>query len=199
MSNHKNNIPLIWSAVLAFSFFQSCSSLPHFIRHKDPLSFDQHLQLGSAYEFQGLLESAGQEYDAALKIKKSSLPANMARGNLAFEAGDFKKAEGYYRHALRIDRLHSGANNNLAMVYLARGKSLKKAEKLAWVALNQGGPLRPYVLETLAEIYIRQSRFEEAQALLITAENEAEASNKILTRQISKTQGRVAEKLKEGL
>lgn len=148
---------------------------------------DQHLQLGSAYARKDETESARREYDAALRLDARSLPALLARGNLAFEGKRWKEAGADYRRALRLDPHHPVANNNLAMVYLVQGVKLEKAARLAETARKGGGPSTPYVLDTLASIYIRQGRLREAAQLLDEAESLASPANKPLLAQLAKT------------
>lgn len=145
------------------------------------------MQLAASYQAQGLKEEARLEYDAALRLRSDHIPALMARGNLAFESGDMKGAAADFRRVLRLDSRHPGANNNLAMVYLTQGKNLKKAEKHAQSALEEAGPLRPYVLETLANLSMRRSRYREAGAFLDQADAAAPADNKPLQDQLART------------
>lgn len=177
----------LWPLLMAWGALSACSSFSHIVRHSDPLTPDQHMQLGASYETQGLKEDARQQYEAALHLQRKYEPALIALGNLAFESGDWKGAEKRYRQVLRGDRDHAGANNNMAMVFLARGKDLDKAEQFAQTALKQGGALRPYVLETLASIYIRQSRTLEAQKCLDEADAAAGIENTALREQLAKT------------
>ncbi len=186
-----------WSIGRAGLFFllmtvlPACSTFPQLVRHSDPLTPEQHLQLGAAYETQGLKENAGQQYASALHGDKKNIPALIAIGNLAFERGELKKAEACYRRVLRLDPNHAGANNNLAMVFLSRGKDLDKAERHAQMALKQEGPLRPYVLDTLASIYIQQDRRSEAWKILDEADAAAPSDNQVLRDQIAKTRERL--------
>ena len=174
------------------SALPACATFSPLVRHSDPLTPDQHMQLGASYEAQGLTESAGQQYEAALRLQKKYIPAHIARGNLAFASGDLRKAEVCYRQVLRLDRNHAGANNNLAMVCLTRDKDLDKAERYAQTALKQGGPLRPYVLETLAELYIRQARSSEARKILDEADASAPLDDTALREQLAKTRANLA-------
>lgn len=177
----------LWTCIALAGFLQGCGSLRQVVRHKDPLSPDQHVQLGSLYSAQGLKESARREFDAALRLDKKHLAALVARGNLAFVGNDLKEAGGYYRRALDVDPDHPLANNNLAMVYLARGEKLEKVERLVLKALAQGGPSKPYVLETLATVYIRQGRNEDARKALDEAEASASPGDRALLAQIADT------------
>ncbi len=176
-----------WMLVPLLSVFSACSTLPQYVRHTDPLTPEQHVQLGASYEAQGLTESAVEQYDAAIRLSKEYLPARIARGNLAFGSGDLKTAAACYRQVLRLDPNHAGANNNLAMVYLALGNHLDRAERYALTALEQGGPLRPYILETLAELYVREYRNEEAQKALDDSEAATPSKDEPLRQQIAVT------------
>lgn len=147
----------------------ACAGLGN--RVADPLSADEHMRLGSSYEDQALSAAAAKEYAAALRREKNYLPALMALGNVAFQNGDMIEAEIYYRKVLKLVPGHAGANNNLAMVLLVRGSRLETAETLVKTALKQAGPFRPYVLDTLANVYMKQGRYSEARAALDEAES----------------------------
>ncbi|UPT75349.1 MAG: tetratricopeptide repeat protein [Elusimicrobiota bacterium] len=139
------------AAALALSLC-GCGTLPKVFRHADPLSAEEHARLGAAYEAEGLGAEAEKQYVRALVLDKRHQGAWMALGNRAYEAGDYEKAERCYRRVLRIAPRHAGAANNLAMAYLARGKRLAQARKLALEALPEAGALRPHVLDTLARL-----------------------------------------------
>jgi len=127
--------------------------MPQLVRHRDPLTATEHLQLGNSYEDQGLHDLAIEQFQEALRLQKNN----------------------------------GVALNNLAMVYLATGKSLDKAEQYAQMALKQGGPLKPYVLDTLATIYIQEGRSSEAQRALDDAVAAAPEDNPRLRDQLAKT------------
>lgn len=158
----------------------ACSRLPRIVVLHDPLTADEHVKLGTSYEAQGLKEMAAQEFQAALRKQSTYAPAFIGLGNLRFEEGGLQEAEDYYRRALDIDPDHPAANNNLAMVYLTRGERLDEAERLAHNALKRESPLQPYILDTLANIYARQGRCQEATTALQEAAAVAPSENKIL-------------------
>jgi len=164
----------------------ACSIVPKYFRHTDPLTSEEHLRLGATYEVQGLKENAREQYEAAVRLQNSNTSALMALGNLVFNHGDDVKAEGLYRQVLALDPLHAGANNNMAVIALHR-KDAKTAEPYALTALAQGGPLKPYVLETLACIYMEQERLDEARESLDEAEMIAPADHQALLEQLRKT------------
>lgn len=169
---------LVWGVLIAVLLggLQACSGFPRIIILHDPLTPEEHVTLGTSYLQQGLHEQAEQEFHAALEQQPRNIPALMALGNLSFEREDFREAESYYRKALDEVPGHPGASNNLAMVYLARGERLDEAERMTLAALPQAGPLRPYCLDTLVHIYLKQGRYGEATAALDEAEALAAAS-----------------------
>jgi tetratricopeptide (TPR) repeat protein len=186
----RRNGMVLW-LFLAAAVLQGCSTLPSLVRHRDPLTANDHLRLGESYETQGLQEAALQQYQAAFKLQKNNIPALVAWGNLAFLRGDWKTAAQCYRRILRLEPTHAGANNNLAMVDLATGKDLDLAEQRAQMALKQGGPLRPYVLDTLATIYIQEGRYPEAKKALDDAVSVASPDNRPLRDQLAKTRAKL--------
>lgn len=144
------------AAALALAL-TSCAGLPRVIRAADPLTAEEHARLGAAYESQGLAEAAQRQYLRALVLDRRHTGAWMALGNAAYAAGDFGKAARRYRRVLRLEPGHPGAANNLAMVYLAQDRRLPQARALAEGALERAGPLRPHVLDTLAQIAKREA------------------------------------------
>jgi tetratricopeptide (TPR) repeat protein len=165
--------PSLWSALLLTTLLgsvQACSSLPRIVILHDPLTPQEHVTLGEAYQGQGDREMAAREFEAALRQQPEYVPALIGIGNLSFEREALEEAEVFYRRALDTAPGHPGASNNLAMVYLARGERLDEAEQMARNALERGGALRPYALDTLARIYMRQGRYREARTALALAE-----------------------------
>lgn len=160
---------VVFVAVIGVSF-SACSDLPRVRVLQDPLTPEEHVTLGLAYEVEGRPELAAREYDGALRKEHRHMTALIGLGNLAFDRGAMEEAEAYYRQALITAPEDPGVNNNLAMVYLTRQEKLDEAERLTSLALAQGGPLQPYVLDTMAHIYVRQGRYREAQTALNNAE-----------------------------
>ena len=150
--------------LLVCGALSACANIPHLFKAADPLTADEHFRLGSAYEAEGLQDAAVRQYQRAVRLNPSDPEPWVALGNIKFKRGNFSLAEGDYLRALNISPFHAGAQNNLAMTYLAQNKNLKEAERLAKSALRQTGPLQPYVLDTLANIYEHERRFPEARA-----------------------------------
>jgi len=172
--------------------FSACSDLPRVRVLHDPLTSEEHVRLGLAYEVEGRTELATREYDDALRKEHGYMPALIGLGNLAFDRGAMKEAEAYYRQALSTAPEDPGVNNNLAMVYLSQQEKLDEAERLANLALAQGGPLQPYVLDTMAHIYVRQRRYREAQTVLNNAEALAPPYDRTLHQRLAQLQQELA-------
>jgi tetratricopeptide (TPR) repeat protein len=154
----------------------ACADLRHEFKPADPLSADDHFRLGAAYEAEGLQDDALRQYQRAARLNRANPELWVALGNIKFKRGEFSRAEEDYLHALDISPVHAGAQNNLAMTYLAQNKNLPEAERLAKAALRHRGPLQPYVLDTLAKIYEAEGRFPEARAAAARAAAAAEAA-----------------------
>lgn len=174
--------------LLAFAcLLTACAHTPRLGEAADILSPAEHLRLGASYEAQGLRSEAVAQYEAGVSRSSSCAECWLALGNIAFTDGRLAAAEDCYRKALLASPQDPGAANNLAMVYLAKNGSLTEAEALAQSALPAAGALRPYVLDTLANIYLRQKRYEEASAAVDRAEEAAPADNLPVRAQLQET------------
>lgn len=158
---------LVWSVCF---LAPACSGLPRPVTFHDPLTASEHVALGETYMKQGDHEGAAREFEAAIKGDPQYVPAFIAMGDLASESSAWDEAESHYRDALELSPDHPVAANNLAMVYLSKGEKLDETEWLARHALKQDTNLRPYIQETLATLYVRQGRLEEAQLAIDEAE-----------------------------
>lgn len=129
----------------------------------DPLSAGQHFRLGAAYERLGRRDDAARQYQRVVRLDPDDPEGWLALGNVKFERGDLAGAEDDYLRVLNLSPDHVGAQNNLAMTYLAENKRLREAEMLAKAALRHTRTLRPYVLDTLAKIYAAEGKLPEAR------------------------------------
>jgi tetratricopeptide (TPR) repeat protein len=118
---------------LCSMLFETGCSFPRVIILKDPLTPEEHLNLGVTYEQQGDFDNAIKEYNLAAK----KLPgAFLYLGNAHFQKKEWKKAEDYYRLAIEKDPDNADAHNNLAWLYYTRREKLDEAERLAQKALE---------------------------------------------------------------
>ncbi|HUO77280.1 MAG TPA: tetratricopeptide repeat protein [Thermodesulfovibrionales bacterium] len=140
---------------VVFLFLALCSllfagcSLPRIIVLEDPLSPEEHLNLGVAYEKKGEWESAIKEYEAASK----KLPmAYTYLGNVYFQKNEFQVAEEYYRKAIKKDPENADAYNNLAWLYFTKKEQLEEAEQLALKAMELNPSKKDIYQDTLDQI-----------------------------------------------
>ena len=132
--------------------FATACSFPRVIILKDPLTPEEHLNLGVTYEQQGEFDNAIKEYNLAAK----QLPrAYLHLGNAYFQKREWKEAESYYRKAIRKEPENADAYNNLAWLYYMKKENLNQAEKLAERALELNpakGDIYRDTLEKIREI-----------------------------------------------
>jgi tetratricopeptide (TPR) repeat protein len=159
-----------WLCILLLISCSSCSGLPHVLVPTDPLTAEEHVKLGAIYAGQDFREEAQREFETALNQKPDFVPALIGLGNLSFEKGNPERAEQYYARALEVVPEHPGASNNLACMYVEQGRKLEEAERLGLQALTAGDALRPYILHTLAAVYLKQGRYLEARGMLDEAD-----------------------------
>jgi tetratricopeptide (TPR) repeat protein len=171
---------------------QACSGLPRIVVLHDPLTPQKHVTLGESYLARSLWEPASREFNAALRQQPEFVPALIGLGNLAFETNALEEAERFYRRALAAAPGHPGAGNNLALVNLARGERLNEAEGLARSAAERGGAIRPYALDTLARIYMRQGRYREAGVALEEAAAMVPAENRDFHQELNRSRQELA-------
>jgi len=158
------------SIVLLSGALSACAGLPRMGGYSDALTAEEHVKLGTIYDEQRSYERAEEEFRAALRQRPQMTAAFVGLGNLAFQRGALEEAQAHYAQALHTAPDDPRVNNNLAMVYLARGERLDEAERLIRVALAHEGAITPYALDTLAAVYRRQGRLMEALDALEEAE-----------------------------
>jgi len=127
----KRNLLLLLA--LGSLLFATGCSFPRVIILKDPLTPEEHLNLGVTYEQQGDLDNAIKEYNLAAKKLPGAL---LYLGNAHFQKKEWKKAEDYYRLAIEKEPDNADAHNNLAWLYYTRREKLDEAETLARKALR---------------------------------------------------------------
>lgn len=168
-----------------------CAYLPPVIPARDALDPQERVRLGNSYEAQGLRSDAVAQYEAAVSRDPGFVEGWLALGNIAFADRRFKEAEKSFRTALKAAPGHPAALNNLAMTRLARGGSPEEAEALAREALAEGGDLRPYILDTLAQIELRRRRYPEALDLVGQAVAATPAEDVFVLEQLTTTRDRI--------
>lgn len=128
----------------------SCA-MPHVAVLHDPLTPEEHVNLGLSYEKNHEFDAALKEYEAA----SSELPlAYLYMGNVFFEKNQFDKAEHAYRKALTKTQ-SPYVFNNLAWLYYSTNKNLEEAERFAKKAVEMSPDVKEFA-DTLAKIQDRR-------------------------------------------
>lgn len=126
----------------------SCA-MPRIIVLDDPLSPEEHLNLGVTYEKKGELDNAIKEYDRASK----KLPiAYLYLGNVYFQKNELDDAEKYYRKAIKKNPDNADAYNNLAWLYFTKKENLDEAERLVLKAVELNPAKGDIYKDTLEKI-----------------------------------------------
>ena len=148
------------SLLLLFATFMlvllSGCTLPRIVVVKDPLTPEEHLNLGVAYEKRGEFDNAIKEYKLA--AKKQPI-AYLYLGNAHFQKNEWAEAEHYYRKAIEKNPKNADAHNNLAWLYYTKGENLDHAERLAIQAIDLNPSKESLYRDTLDKI--RQKRNEQ--------------------------------------
>ena len=185
--------------LLLFLFFfgpAGCGTLPRVIVLHDPLSGQEHLQLGLSYEARGEWDLAIQEYQTALDKGGSPAVVQGYLGNVYYAKKDYAAAERAYHTSLRLNPRNAPILNNLASLYLAEKRDLLEAERLVQQAIGLDPARKPYYLDTLGAIYLERADYD----LALAAYREAAAlspSDPDLFRQLHEKQDHVLKLLEE--
>ncbi|MBA4348495.1 MAG: hypothetical protein C0415_00695 [Thermodesulfovibrio sp.] len=154
-----SSLVLIVLLIAVFCLLTAGCSLPRIVILDDPLTPDEHINLGVAYEKKGETDNAVEEYKKASK----KLPlAYLYLGNIFVQKGDSERAEGFYRKAIEEKPDITDAYNNLAWLYYNKAKGSKlaveelkilllEAESLVLKALDLS-PSNENYLDTLNKI-----------------------------------------------
>ncbi|MBW2625398.1 MAG: tetratricopeptide repeat protein [Deltaproteobacteria bacterium] len=139
---------LLLIIVCSLVFFCGCA-FPRIVVLDDPLTPEEHLNLGVAYERKGELDSAIKEYELA--AKKLSI-AYLYLGNAYFQKEILSEAEKYYRLAIENEILNADAHNNLAWLYYVKNENLDEAESLVLKAIELNPSKNNIYRDTLDKI-----------------------------------------------
>ncbi|MBI5026734.1 MAG: tetratricopeptide repeat protein [Nitrospirae bacterium] len=150
--SYKLRVTLLCLLITVYSLLSACA-LPRLVILKDPLTPEEHINLGVAYEKKGEYDEAIDEYKKAAKKNPIAL---LYIGNVYSQKREMEKAEEYYKKAIDRDPLMADAYNNLAWLYAAQGKKLDEAEGLAMKAIELRPDRSDLYKDTIEEIRRRQ-------------------------------------------
>jgi tetratricopeptide (TPR) repeat protein len=165
---------------LLLTLFWSCS---HIVILHDPLTAEEHNDLGVTYEQKGELDAAIREYQAALRKRKDFPTARVNLGNAYFSKKDYPRAEQQYSTVVQADSANTDAANNLAMLYLETGKHLDEALRLADRCVRLA-PKEPRCHDTLGLIFLKsdnpgRAREEFQRALGLLPEGDSDLRREV--------------------
>lgn len=116
-----------YSKITALVLLLGLASCGHIVVLHDPLSPEEHVNLGVAYEDRLEYDNAVREY----KTASGELPiAYLYMGNAHFAKKEYEQAEAAYEKAISKTR-DPRAMNNLAWLYLTVNRNLDRALDLA--------------------------------------------------------------------
>jgi tetratricopeptide (TPR) repeat protein len=143
------NIISKFSYVIILLIVTTSCAFPRIVILDDPLSPEEHINLGVAYEKQGDLDNAFREYEKA----SQKIPiAYLYMGNISLQKNDYENAELQYKKAMKKLPDNTDARNNLAWLYYLRKDNLEEAEKLALEAIAMNPEKKDVYQDTLYKI-----------------------------------------------
>ncbi len=184
--------PAVFATALLLVF--SGCSLPRIIVLHDPLTANEHDDLGRSYEAEGKDSLAQEQYREALKKDSKHLPTLLLLGDLSYRMKNYDDAAWAYSKALALDSRNADVRNNLAWVYIQTGKNLDKAKELITEALDLNPVHRPYYLDTLGVVLLKTGNAAAAVAALKESVDTIPKDRKEL---LAEAEGHLADALKK--
>jgi len=150
--------------------------MPRIIVLEDPLTAEEHLELGVAYERSGEYDLAIREYERALRKDRESFQARVNLGNVRLAKKEYGKAREEYREALRIRPGDPEATNNLAWAAILSGEEREEAAAGMEAVLSREENRTATLLDTLGVLRMRMGQpaaakeaFDEAERRCLEA------------------------------
>jgi len=136
---------------------------------KDDLSVEDNVELGVLLEKKGKWDASLKHYYDALRENSETPMALFNIGNVYLRMGDLDDADRAYRKAIDLKKDFPDCYNNMACLFI-RKKEFEKAHIFADKALALDPDKRFFYLDTKAQIYFAESKFEDAVIVFHKAE-----------------------------
>ncbi|MGH7264403.1 MAG: tetratricopeptide repeat protein [Candidatus Rokuibacteriota bacterium] len=151
----------------------ACAGVAGPARVPDPLSAEEHNDLGLAYYTRGEAALAAREFGRAVELRPGFTRARVNLGDARLLLGDVPGAIRAYEAARDQRPGDPAIANNLAWALLQDERRWPEAEPLIRAALAQAPEPRGYYLDTLGVLLLRQDAPGEALAVLRAALDDA--------------------------
>ena len=149
--------------------FAGCASLQGSIFMEDPLTAEEHNNLGVIYEGEGKDDLAIREYKRAVNSDGTLSTPLVNLGNVYFKKGEYTKAEKYYQKALKKDETNLQAANNLASLYIETGGDYQQGLDQMLLATGGLDIIPPYALDTMGVLHLKLGDKVGAEKFFIEA------------------------------
>jgi tetratricopeptide (TPR) repeat protein len=163
-----------------------CGHLPKIIVLQDPLSAEEHVTLGVAYERNGELALAAREYERALAKDKTAFQARVNLGNVRLAEKRYDRAGKEYLAALALRPGDPEATNNLAWAAILSGSGREEALRRMEAVLAASEHRSPPLLDTFGVLLGELSRPDEAELAFAEARRRCEEKDPACTEDVSR-------------
>lgn len=136
---------------------------------EDPLTAEEHNNLGVIYEREGKYDLALREYSMAINSDPSMVTPLVNKANIYYKLGEFTNAEKFYKKALSKDQMSLEAANNLSSLYIEAGEGYDEALSYMKTATQGLEEIPPYALDTLGVLYIKTGNVNKGKEFLLRA------------------------------
>jgi len=123
---------------------------------RDPLTADEHNDLGVAYFGRGEIRRSAREFERAIALRPHWVRALVNLGDARLAIGDVESAIEAYQRAVTIAPDDPGAANNLAWALIQDPVRWPEAEAIIYGALARQPEPRGYYLDTLGALLLRK-------------------------------------------
>ncbi|WP_244147315.1 tetratricopeptide repeat protein [Desulfonatronovibrio hydrogenovorans] len=166
--------------MLFFCLAASACSIPRIVVLSDPLTAQEHNDLGVAYELMGEADLALGEYESAFNKDRTWDQPLINHGNVHAGLENWELAEKSYLSALERNPDNPEAMNNLAYVLLRQGRDKQAVE---WSARAvKLDPENPALLNTQARAVMQSGNHDQAQEIFQRALNKVSLDDPLYER-----------------